>query len=120
VPRLATDTNSGFLRLFYDENGTFGGTLDVSTLSSFFSIFSSFFLIFFAAFFAFLAAFRASLFFLDTRSGPPILVAAWTFAWVSQAKKRWTTFRAWGFPLIASVGRRFLRGDQSFAKKQTL
>jgi hypothetical protein len=44
--------------LAHVENGVFGDTLDVSTLSSFF-------LIFLAAFFAFFAVFRTSLVFLD-------------------------------------------------------
>jgi hypothetical protein len=44
----------------YVENGDFGGTLDVSTLSSSF-------LAFFAAFFTFLAAFRTAFVFLDIR-----------------------------------------------------
>jgi hypothetical protein len=66
----------------YVENGVFGDTLDVSTLSSSF-------LTFLAAFFAFLAAFRTSLLFLDIRCGPPIFVPAWTFGRASQGR---TTF----------------------------
>jgi hypothetical protein len=48
----------------YVENEDFGGTLDVSTLSSSF-------LAFFAVFFAFLAAFRTSFVFLDIQCAPP-------------------------------------------------
>jgi hypothetical protein len=52
-------------RATYVENGDFGGTLDVSILSSSF-------LAFLAAFFAFLPAFRTSFVFLDIRRSPPM------------------------------------------------
>ena len=49
----------------YVENGSFGCTLDVSTLSSSFRAF-------FATFFAFFIVFRTAFVFLDIRGGPPM------------------------------------------------
>jgi hypothetical protein len=49
----------------YVENGDFGATLDISTLSSSF-------LTFFAAFFTFLAVFRTCFVFLAIKCGPPM------------------------------------------------
>jgi hypothetical protein len=62
----------------YEENGTFGGTLDAST-------FPFSFIAFLAAFFSFFACFRSPLVILDIRCGPPpAVVPPWTFGGTSQ------------------------------------
>src|SRR5690242_4563350 len=69
----------------YEENGTFGGTLDVSTFLSSFTAFLSSFTAFLAAFFSFFACFQSPLVILDIRCAPPLAtVAAWTFGRTSQ------------------------------------